>query len=94
MARSHKDLEFMVKAPWKGGPHESYYKRFADAMMQAAALSISRGGEPVYVDVLTWSQSAARAWGGDDAVEVYQFDPEASVHERIVVTAESHGRIP
>ena len=53
-----------------------------------------RGGEKINLDVVTWSRAAARAWGGDDAVEQYDEDPEASIFERIVVQADSWGRIP
>jgi len=49
--------------------------------------------KPVNVDVIVYSRAAARAWGGDSAVEVYDADPDASVHERIVIRAESLGRI-
>jgi hypothetical protein len=34
-----------------------------------------------------------KGWGGDDAVEVYKEDPDASVSERIKITADSVGRV-
>jgi hypothetical protein len=42
---------------------------------------------------VTWTKAAARKWGGDAAVETYEIDPEASVHERITVKAEALGRV-
>ena len=50
-------------------------------------------GNEMQIDVVTWSRAAARAWGGDTSVEIYDEDPDASVHERIIIKAESIGRI-
>jgi len=68
------------------------YKTFEEAATAAISISVSHG-IPVTIDVLTFSRAAAKAWAGDHGVEVYNEDPEASVHERIVVRAESQGRI-
>lgn len=40
-------------------------------------------GEASSVDVLVWTEAGARWYGGDDAIERYREDPEASVFERI-----------
>ena len=40
-----------------------------------------------------WMKAAARVWAGDYGVEVYEEDPEASVHERIVIKADAQDRI-
>jgi len=58
----------------------------------AVAIAMS-GRANVSIDVLTWDRDAAVAYGGDDAGEVYDEDPEASVHDRIVIKAESMGRV-
>jgi hypothetical protein len=34
------------------------------------------------IDVVIWSPEGASAYGGDDAVDTYNEDPEASVFER------------
>ena len=72
---------------------EQIFDHLGDAMEFAASCSIARCGEKRYVDVLVYSRQAAKRWGGDEAVEMYDEDPDASVHERIVVTAESIGRV-
>lgn len=62
----------------------------------AAALAVHRAlsdGEPHDIDVNFFSERGARAWGGNDAVESYREDPEASSGERIVVKVEYIGRV-
>lgn len=88
MRKTHKDLEFHIDCP---DGSTRVHKTSEDAAAHAIALAIS--GREVTIDVVTWSEGAARAYGGDDAVEVYREDPEASVHDRIVVRAESLGRV-
>lgn len=85
----HKDLEFEVE---DGSGNRRLFNIFNAAAGFALSMSVSRGS-PVNVDVLCWSEAGARAWGGDDAVEEYREDPTASVFERIVVRAESQGRV-
>lgn len=84
----HKDLEFHVNKP--DGSTGVF-----DTPDKAAGLAVSLAisGHEATIDVVTWSEAGARAYGGDDAAEVYREDPEASVHERIVVRAESLGRV-
>jgi len=84
-----KDLEFHVDKP---NGTTAVLASFDKACGLAAGISASNG-QPVNVDVIVYSRAAARAWGGDTAVEVYVEDPDASVHERIVIRAESLGRI-
>ena len=69
------------------------FKTFGKAAELAVAMSASHGGTPVNVDVLCWTRGAAVAYGGDVSGEIYDEDPEASVHDRIVIRAESQGRI-
>lgn len=86
-----KDLEFHVSSEGGGhktNVHKTFAKACADAVSQAASSGIT-----MHIDVVAWSKAAARAWAGDHGVEVYEEDPEASVHERIVITADSQGRI-
>jgi hypothetical protein len=91
MAKKHKDLEFHVESKGRGSK-VLVFKTFEEATAAAVAASASTG-ETVYLDVLTWSKAAAKAWAGDHGVEVYEEDPEASVHERIEVNAVAQGRI-
>lgn len=90
MAKKHKDVEFMVTAR---DLRAAYYDTAEEASAIAIARSMSRGGEPVEINVLVSSKAGARWYGGDYGVEVYEEDPDASVHEQIIVRAESIGRI-
>lgn len=83
--RKHKDVEYVVG--------EGATDNFDEAIALAAVRSLSRG-QPEPVDVLIWSRAGAKFYGGDDAVAMYKEDPDASVFERIVIQAESLGRIP
>jgi len=89
MSNTHKDLEFHVE---DAGGKTQYFKSWPKALELAAAVSASTG-RAVNVDVVAWSREAARKWAGDAGVEVFEEDPEASVHERLVVRVESQGRI-
>ena len=79
-----KGLSFEIK--------DRSFSTFGDAAEFAIAHSASTG-EKVEIDVIALSRSAAKAWGGNHGVEEYDEDPEASVHDRIVVQAKSLGRI-
>ena len=68
------------------------FDTFGEACAFAVGLAASHG-EAVNVDVLAYSEADAKAWGGDTAVESYREGLDASVLERIVVKAESVGRI-
>lgn len=85
-----KDLEFHVspKGSFDTNIHKSFEKAAADAVRQCISSGIT-----MHIDVVAWSKAAAKAWNGDYGVEVYEEDPEASVHDRIVIKAESLGRI-
>ena len=65
---------------------------FGEAAGFALAIATSNG-KTVTLDVVAWTEAAARAWGGDDAAESYREDPDASVFERIEVRANSLGRV-
>ncbi len=90
-AKKHKDVEYMVEGP--AGAETMYFNTSEEASAIAIARSISRGGEPVLIDVLVSSKAGARFYGGDWAEEEYEEDPEASVFERITVRASSEGRV-
>ena len=89
MKKTHKDLDFAVD---DASNNQRVFKKFDDACGLAVALAASDGAEH-NVDVLAWSVTAARIWGGDEAVDSYREDPEASVLERIAIRAESKGRV-
>jgi len=84
-----KDVEYVVSAYGR----ESDFSDANQAAGRALDLALLTGKD-VHFDVLVYSEAGARAYGGDDAVERYLEDPDASVFERIVVKAESLGSIP
>ena len=87
--RSH-DLEFHV------GDERGEATQIFHDFNKAAGFAVSRccsGGGKVVIDVVTWSRTAARLWGGEAGEETYDLDPDASVHERIVIKAEALGRV-
>lgn len=79
-----KDVSFEVG--------DKLFETFNEAAGHAVSLAAS-GKEDVSIDVLIYSEDGAREWGGDSAVEDYWQDPDASVSERIIVRAESIGRV-
>ena len=92
MARpqTHKDVEYMVDDA-SGRPR--YFKSSNEAAGFAISIAMSRG-QDVNIDVLVHSPAGARWYrGSSDGVDEYNEDPEASVFDRIVVRAESQGRI-
>lgn len=89
-AKTHKDVEFHVTEADGGGA--MYYKRFDEACSIAVGASASQGRAYV-VDVIVYSASGARWWGGAAAVESYREDPDASVFERIKIRADNQGRV-
>jgi hypothetical protein len=88
--KTHKQVEFSVD---DGGGRERIFHAFDEAVGFAVSLAAS-DGNPRNVDVLIYGESGARWWGGEEGVESYLEDPDASVSERIVIRAESVGRIP
>ncbi len=84
-----KDLEFAID---DAGGRQRVFGDFNEAAAFAVVLS-SSNGRPVNLDVLIHSRLAAKIWGGDDALEQYEDDPDASVSERFIIRAESVGRI-
>lgn len=89
MAKGHKDLEFQLE---DAGGNRRTFKNFDQAAGLAIAVAASTGN-PVHLDVLTWSKGAARTWAGDAGVEVYESDPDASVHERLIIAVSTQGHV-
>jgi hypothetical protein len=87
--RAVKNLEFAVN---DHSGRERIFKTFDAACGFAVAMATADGNHH-NIDVLAWSEAAARAWGGEEGVESYREDPDASVTDRIVIKAERQGRI-
>ena len=92
MARpqTHKDVEYAVN---DASGKQRIFKSSNEAAGFALSLAMSHGGS-VNLDVLVHSPAGARWYrGSSDGVEEYNEDPDASVFDRIIVTAESTGRV-
>jgi hypothetical protein len=87
--KTHPQVEFAIN---DASGRERIFKTWDEAA--GFALSLACSGRTVNLDVLIWGESGARFWGGDDAVEQYREDPEASVFERIEIKADPMGRVP
>ena len=86
-----KDVDFHVE-PEGEGQDTTVFENFGKAAEHALSLSLS--GRAVTLDVVIWSNEGAREYGGDDAVERYLEDPDASVFERYEISANCLGRVP
>jgi len=84
--RSHKDVEFAVNTA-SGG--QRTFRTFDEAAGFAVGLAVNKGSS-VAVDVLVHSAAGARWWGIE---EQYREDPDASVSDRIEITANHVGRV-
>ncbi len=87
--KTHKGVEFAVD---DAGGDQRIFKTFDAAASFAVTVAAMRGVD-VNLDVLIYNVSGARWWGGDYAVSEYRSDPDASVSDRIIIRAESVGRI-
>jgi len=92
MARTstHKDVEYAVG---NARDEEQIFTSPESAAGFAVVVSMATG-RAVDINVLISSRAGAHWYGGDDAAEQYDEDPDTSVFERIVVRAESTGRVP
>jgi hypothetical protein len=84
-----RDLEFHVNRP-NGKTYVGSV--FGDATALAITIAVNTQ-KPVHIDVCAFSESAAREWTGEQGADSYNEDPEASVFDRIVIIAESVGRV-
>jgi len=90
MARkTHPDLEFAVE---DASGRERTFKTFDEAAGFAVSIAASTGRD-VAVDALAWSRAAAKFYHGDYGAEEYDADPDASVFDRVVISAEHVGRV-
>lgn len=87
--RTHKDVEYAVD---DASGQQRTFKTFDDAAGFAVAVAATAIAH-VNLDVLIWSKAGARFYGGDDAVEQYKEDPEASVFERLEIRVNFIGKV-
>jgi len=85
----HPDVEFAVD---DASGRERIFKTFDEAA--GFAVSLAASGRESAIDVLIWSEEGAEAYGGDDAVEQYLEDPDASVFERLEIKVNNAGSVP
>lgn len=92
MARpqTHADVEYAVD---DASGKQRIFKSSNEAAGFAISLAMSHGKD-VNLDVLVYSPSGARWYRGtSEGVDEYNEDPDASVFDRIIVRAESIGRV-
>lgn len=85
----HPDVEYAVEDT---SGKERTFKDPKEAQIFAMSVAMARG--EAVLDVLVWSEEGARAFGGDDAVERYLEDPEASVFDRYEISINYIGSVP
>jgi hypothetical protein len=68
-----------------------YFTDGDEALALAARRAMS--GRSQKLSVLVSSTCGARCYGGDDAVEQYREDPDASAFEEFEIKVDSHGRV-
>ncbi len=90
-AKQSSGVEYVVTET-DGGDVTAYFNDPKDAAQAVFYLLVSRGR--AVLDVLVYSEEGAKAHGGEDAVERYREDPDASVFERFEFYANCVGRIP
>jgi hypothetical protein len=86
---SHPDVEFLVLGP---SGKDKYFK----SLDEAAAFifrEAMQGGMWTNLSVLVHSEAGARWWQGDDGVERYRSDPDASVFDQLHVKVQSGGMV-
>lgn len=87
--KTHKDVEYAVARDDRH--EEEIFKNPTEALAAAAQIAMMTGAS--VLDVLIFSEAGARFHGGDDAVERFREDPEASVFERFTFKANAVGRV-
>lgn len=86
----HKDVEFAVSDG--RGNRDDYFDDVREAVYVAFDVALTYG--KANLDVIISSRAGAKAYGGDDAVEQYNEDPDASVFERYEIRVNAVGRVP
>jgi len=90
----HADVKFSVTSGTSFSDRvEHLFNTFDEAAAFAMTIAAT-GADAVTLDVLVWSVGGARALAGDDGVERYLEDPEASVFERLEIKVNNVGRVP
>jgi hypothetical protein len=84
-----KDVEYSVD---DAGGKERIFNSFDKAADFAVNLAVSNG-KTVNLNILVFSKAGARRVLGDEGVERYENDPEASVFTRIAIKAEDLGSV-
>lgn len=84
---THADVEYVVDSDGAQRAH----RKFQDALAYAFSTALVAGR--VHLDVLVYSEEGAAAFGGDEAIQEYRDDPEASVFRRFEIEVSDLGRV-
>jgi hypothetical protein len=88
-SKTHKDVEYAVD---DASGEERIFKSVDAASAFAISVAIATGYSTI--DVLVYSEDGAAWYGGDDAFDRYNDDPEASVFERLEIRVNVVGSVP
>ena len=91
-AKTHKDVEFHVE-PVGLNIEPVIVQTWNEAAGLAVSAAASRGVD-YSIDTGIYSHAGANWYAGDEGVEQYDEDPDASVFDRIVISVDWEGRIP
>ena len=80
--KTHPQVEYAVDDT---NGSERIFKDFDEATVFAFGMTLYNRDAKANIDVLIWDEEGAEWYGGDDAVEQYNEDPEASVFERLEI---------
>jgi hypothetical protein len=86
--KSHRDVEFAVN---DASGEERIFKTWDEAAGFALVIAMGRGESSL--DVLVYSEEGARWAQGDEGVDQYREDPDASVFERYEIKVNAVGRV-
>jgi len=108
MIRTHRDITYAARTAMGPGQHadveyhisprdcvdnEKTFITINPKLAHSDAMYRAMGGMPMWLDVCIWSEEGAKFYGGDDGVEQYRLDPEASVFDRFEININYVGMV-
>lgn len=88
----HSDVEYHV-SPLDNVSNSTTFITCDSSGAQQDAIARAMQGQAMVLDVCIFSEDGANYYGGDDGLELYREDPDASVFERFEVTCNFVGKV-
>lgn len=85
--KSHPDVEYAIDT----AEGQKIFKRYNEAALAAVDQAMFRGESTL--DILIYSEKGAKFLFGDEGIERYREDPDASVFERYEIKVNNVGRV-